>query len=395
MGFKSTTHGPCIYVKYSPTESMYLLRQVDDFALACDDYETAVSIWDELDSYLKAPLKRETSLITRHNGINVLQSRDGIKIYAETYIRKIISTKSFDMTTTKNRPIPMSSDNSVMHTLETTTGSDNLDDQKSLHSKVGFKYRNATGELIFAMVTCRADIAFSVMKLSQYNNRPALCHYQAIQDVYKYLHATASDGLMFWHPRPCNDLPHTVHVAPQDEPYSVNMPIEGKDRNTAYAMADSDFAGDRNTRKSVGGSTIFFGGAVVVYKTTLQRTVALSSTEAEFYALTEAAKLVLYIRFVLEDLYVPQINPTVIYEDNCRCLQMNQALKPTKCTRHVETRYFAILEWSQTDQIIIKKIDSADNASDNLTKANGRILFYRHADTLLGKRPPLYLSTGR
>ena len=338
-------------------------------------------------------MKRETGLITRHNGIDILQSEDGIKVYAETYLNKIISTKDFDMTVSQQRPIPMSADKEQMMTLETTVGPADANEQQALHSTAGFKYRNATGELIFAMVTCCADIAFSVMKLSQYNNRPALCHYDAIKAIYCYLKATIQDGLMFWRPSPQNDLPRTARVCPQDEPYTVHMPIESKNFTTAYAMADSDFAGNKGTRKSVGGVSVFFGGAVIVYKTILQRTVALSSTEAEFYALTEAGKLVLYIQFVLEDLSLQQVAPTTIYEDNKGCLEMTQALKPTKRTRHVETRYFAILEWSQTDQIQIKKIDTADNASDNLTKANGRILFYRHSDTLLGKRRPLYLSS--
>ena len=136
-----------------------------------------------------------------------------------------------------------------------------------------------------------------------------------------------------------------------------------------------------------------FGGAAVVYKTILQRTIALSSTEAEFYALTEAGKLVLYIRHVLKDLNLEQINPTTIYEDNRGCLQMTKALKPTKRTRHVDSRFFAILDWVQTDQIQVEKINTTDNASDVLTKATGRIIFYRHTDTMLGKRKPSYVRS--
>ena len=71
---------------------------------------------------------------------------------------------------------------------------------------------------------------------------------------------------------------------------------------------------------------------------------------------------------------------------------MTKALKPTKRTRHVDSRFFAILDWVQTDQILIKKIDTADNASDVLTKATGRIIFYRHNDTILGKRVPKYVQ---
>ena len=57
----------------------------------------------------------------------------------------------------------------------------------------------------------------------------------------------------------------------------------------------------------------------------------------------------------------------------------------------MDTRYFAILNWVETDQIEIKKIDTTDNASDALTKALGCILFYRHTDTLLGRRPPSFV----
>ena len=58
LGFTPTTHEPCIYVKYTSTETVYFLRQVDDFAIACDDHETATSAWNDLDNHLKAALKR-------------------------------------------------------------------------------------------------------------------------------------------------------------------------------------------------------------------------------------------------------------------------------------------------------------------------------------------------
>ena len=56
--------------------------------------------------------------------------------------------------------------------------------------------------------------------------------------------------------------------------------------------------------------------AVIVYKTILQRVIALSSTEAEFYALSEAGKLALYVRSILEELGIAQHEATPIYEDN-------------------------------------------------------------------------------
>lgn len=72
---------------------------------------------------------------------------------------------------------------------------------------------------------------------------------------------------------------------------------------------------------------------------------------------------------------------------------MIRALKPTRRTRHDDSRFFAILDWVQTDQLLIRKINPSDNASDVLTKATGRIIFYRHNDTILGNRLPKYVRS--
>ena len=391
IGFKSTTHEPCIYIKYTPTETIYMLRQVDDFAIACDHKDTATLYWDEMDRYLKEPLKREHNLLTRHNGIDILQTSDFIKVYCETYLNKILSTKIFPLTPICQKPLPMSSQNSDLKELETTTGPRDETEQGELQKTNGFKYRTTTGELIFALVTCRADIAFPVTKLTQYNNDPAQCHFDAIKQIYKYLQHTKSEGLYFWRPKPERTLPTAKLPTVTDESYRVSIPPSKL--FTAHCFADSDWAGNRRDRRSVSGILVMLGGAAIVYKTILQKTIALSSTEAEFYALTEAGKMILYIRFVLADLDISQQYPTIVYEDNRGCLEMTKALKPTKRTRHVETRCFAVLDWVQTDMIDVQKIDTSDNSSDVLTKPTGRTIFYRHHDTIMGRRIPAYRCT--
>ena len=392
IGFQSTTHEPCLYIKYTPTETLYMLRQVDDFAIACDDKRTAISHWDEIDTFLKEPLKREKDLLTRHNGIDILQTQDFIKVYCETYLHKILKSKTFSLITTSHKPLPMSSQNSDMKTLETSTGPRESTAQTQLQSTNGFKYRTTTGELIFALVTCRADIAFPVMKLTQFNNDPAQCHFDAIKQVYKYLHHTISEGLYFWRPKPERTLtPTPLPTVMDDSGYDGFIPPTKL--CIAHCFADSDWAGNRRDRRSVSGILIMLGGAAIVYKTVLQKTIALSSTEAEFYALSEAGKMILYIRLVLADLNLTQEDPTVVYEDNRGCLEMTKALKPTKRTRHVETRCFAVLNWVQTDTIDVRKIDTSDNSSDVLTKPTGRTIFYRHHDTIMGRRIPAYRST--
>ena len=107
---------------------------------------------------------------------------------------------------------------------------------------------------------------------------------------------------MFWRPQPDTTLPKTIFQPIDDAAYKVFVLPENKHANVAYGYTDSDWVNDTTNRWSVSGTAIILAGGLIVYKTILQRTVALSSTKAEFYALTETGKLVLYIRMVLYDL---------------------------------------------------------------------------------------------
>ena len=84
LGFISTHHEPCIYrntTKRFGEDEIYLLRQVDDFAVACDNQHTAEKVWDAMDTFLAEPLKREKSYVRRHNGIDINQSKWFIHVH--------------------------------------------------------------------------------------------------------------------------------------------------------------------------------------------------------------------------------------------------------------------------------------------------------------------------
>ena len=390
IGFVATTHEPCVYrlPQHVLGEEMFLLRQVDDFALGCDSTEAAEKVWKMIDSKMSAPLKRE-GLIRRFYGIDVEQTNEYIKILCPTYISKIMASKSFDLTTTQNKPIPMPSSPEFIRQMDSSIGPATDKEKQTLEKRMGFKYRAATGELLFAMVTCRPDISNAVIKLTQFNANPAECHYNAVIQVFQYLNATKRDGLIYWRKHMRNDLEAGTIPTVQPEEYSFHTQTEHDQSDQAYVLVDSDWAGNVKTRRSVGGIAILMAGAAIIYKTILQRTVALSSTEAEFYALSEAGKLALYVRSILNELGIAQDEATSVYEDNQGCIHLTQSQKPTKRTRHVDMRYFAVLDWVEQDLLSIKKISTHDNSADVLTKSLGRSLFYRHVDTLLVRRRPI------
>ena len=159
---------------------------MDDFALGCNSESTAEKVWKLIDNKMSAPLKRE-GLLKRFNGIDIDQTSDFICVHCNTYISKIMQKKLFDLTCTANKPTPMTSDNELIRRLDTTVGPTNEADKIQLEKEMGFKYRTATGELLFAMVTCCPDISNTIIKLTEFNINPAKCHYEAVIRVYQIL----------------------------------------------------------------------------------------------------------------------------------------------------------------------------------------------------------------
>ena len=79
---------------------------------------------------------------------------------------------------------------------------------------MGFNYRQAIGELIYAYTICRIDIAVPVITLSQFSQQPAQVHYEAVKHVFAYLNATKHFGLTYWRTHPRMDL----DLLPDPEP---------------------------------------------------------------------------------------------------------------------------------------------------------------------------------
>jgi dUTP pyrophosphatase len=397
LGLKATTHEPCLYntENYNNTgKSVLFLRQVDDFAIACEDKDTALHIISAINDKMTIDVK-QLGLISRFNGVDILQSRHYVKLYNKTYIEKIAAKHPWlqdEPPLSANKPIPMNPDPKYQRKLEQAEpGTEN--EIKLLERRFNFGYRQAIGELIYAMITCRPDISYSVIKLSQYSTKASDIHFEAVKQIYKYLWQTKDDGITYWRKEPRMDLP--IRPAPaqhRDENYNYyecndRQVIDPSIMNTAV---DSDYAGDQSHRKSVTGLSIQLAGGTILYKTRYQDTIALSSTEAEFTAAAEAGKYILYTRSILDELGIDQTQATTLYEDNQGALLMANAQQPTKRTRHMDIKTFALQEWCEKDLIILHKIHTTHNWSDALTKAQGRILFYRHMYHIMGTIIPQY-----
>jgi hypothetical protein len=389
--FRPTVHAPCLYRALIDTEHVLFLRQVDDFAIATNHEDLYTRICNDLDSKLLVPMKRQ-GLLSHYNGIDIVQTRDYVTLHVGSYLRKIISNHGWnDM---HRITLPMSADNEHVRSLDTAPTPSPADSAKF---EGLFRYRGAIGELIWAMITCRPEIAFPVTKLSQFATTPAKLHYDAVKRIFRYLNGTLDYGLTYWRTTPHASLPSVP--APMRLQATVDLPLshdvsEATEKYTPTAVlgyVDSDWASDIRHRRSISGIVFKLAGAAIAWKCRVQPTVSLSSTEAEFLAASDAGKMALYLRSILDELSVSQQFATVIYEDNRGALLMASAAQPTKQSRHIDIREYALLDWVERDLIALEDVASGLNASDILTKQTGPLLFARHVDNLTGRLPPPYV----
>ena len=102
----------------------------------------------------------------------------------------------------KDRPTPLPTNKDFVTEFTTTKGDPDPKIQEKLAKSMGVGYRNLCGELIYAMVTCRPDISYATVKLSQSSAAPADIHYRRAKHCMRYLFATRKDGMYFWHIEP-------------------------------------------------------------------------------------------------------------------------------------------------------------------------------------------------
>jgi hypothetical protein len=398
LSLTPTSHEPCLYSGTFNGHPVLVLRQVDDFAVGCETEDTAKSLIEAINAKMTIDIKYE-GILQRFNGVDVEQSSTMIKITAHKYIDKILKGHNWLDTNDiqlSHVPTPMHNDRKYIHELELTEGPPTEKEQLQLEKEMGFSYRRGVGELIYAMVTCRPDISYAVIKLSQYSQKPAKIHYEGIKRIFFYLKSTKTDGITYWRRESNPSLPPSedaTHPPPDQDQTSIKS-IENE-ADVMHGYTDSDWGGDKQHRRSVTGYLLKLTGGCIVYKSKYQTVIAHSSSEAEYQAACDAGKAILYVRSILQEIGLDQHHATTLHIDNNGALIMANTQQPTRGARHMDIKTKSLQQWVEQDLMILRRIDTTINSSDALTKALGRILHHQHMNFIMGKYPPTYVSTNK
>jgi KUP system potassium uptake protein len=247
------------------------------------------------------------------------------------------------------------------------------------------------GEILYPMVKCRPDISTHAILLSQFMNNPGEAHYIALKQLATYLIATKSEGIHYWRHQPHPTLPDSPLPALHADNYDIKE-LRGTNSTSLIGFVDSDWPKNTKKRTSMTGMILMYSGGAIGYKSKFQTVIAHSSTEAEFVAACDTAKMILFFRSLLQDIGLEQTHATILFEDNQGALMMANAQQPTKRTRHIDIKHFALLDWVEQDLLILEAISTHDNAADAMTKTLTKQLFYHHYDTYMGIRIPDYCA---
>ena len=143
------------------------------------------------------------------------------------------------------------------------------------------------------------------------------------------------------------------------------------------AYCDSDWENDKDSRKSVTGFVIFVNGKPLCWVSRAQKTVSLASAHAEYSAVTEVCKEVLYIKHIMEFLEMKPTLPIIIYCDNVGAIFLRNNHE-SKLSKHLDIKVHFVREYVEQGIVKIIFIRTDGNLADSFTKSGGEESYKRN-----------------
>jgi hypothetical protein len=225
-------------------------------------------------------------------------------------------------------------------------------------------YRSGTGKLLHMMRWSRPEILNSVRELSRNMQVASKAHMKAMYKTMRYCLATPLRGLLLKPTRIWDGNPEFEFI------------IKGR--------SDANYATDTSNRRSVSGYSVFLEEAPVAMKSVGQRSVTLSTAEAELAAATACAQEMLYVMRVLESIGLRVKKPMMLEIDNKGAVDLANNWSVGGRTRHVEVRQYFLRELKEENVILTMWVPGSEMSSDLFTKNLERPLFEKHAKVYCG-----------
>lgn len=330
-GGKRTAADPCMYVFDEGDNRVIMLIYVDDLILVSKKIEKL--------EFLKSKLKLAFKMVDLgpiHDILGINVEREGltgsIRLSQKKYIEELIA--NFNMKDAKTISTPL--EVNIKITKEASPRSE--DERAEMKNR---PYRELVGGIIYLANATRPDIAFAASILSRFSTNPGELHWMLAKRVLRYLKGTSHYGIKY---------------------------TKNQDLLTAYT--DSDWAGDVDDRKSCTGNVIILANGPISWKSKKQASVALSTMEAEYSALAEMSREIVYIKRLLiymgfEKFVKGAIN---VYCDNQSAIELSKNAVFHKRSKHIDISFHFTRELVEKKEITVQYLSTESMIADILTK---------------------------
>ncbi|CDO74744.1 hypothetical protein BN946_scf184964.g2 [Trametes cinnabarina] len=306
---------------------MIVVLYVDDLLLLSDDRKHIKQIKDALKKQYKMT---DLGVVKRFLGLRISCDRTirCIEIDQEEYIQSVI--ERFDMADCKPAHTPLPAGAVLESSKQPKPASDSFCQ----------RYQSLISSLLYTALGMRPDIDFAVNKLSKYNSNPSEAHWHYTKYVLRYLQGTKQ----------------------------LRLRYDGASNDGLLSYSDSDWAEDRDDRKSITGFVFLMAGGAISWASRCQQTISLSSTEAEYKAASDTCRQISWLRTFGDELRDDMSRPTPMCLDNQGSIFLGVNPVVDRHTKHIDIQHHYIHEQIELGKVKVFFVATEDQLADPLTK---------------------------
>lgn len=213
-------------------------------------------------------------------------------------------------------------------------------------SQSNSNYNSLIGALLWLAQCTRPDISFAINRPSQFLKKNDDRHFHAALRVLAYVFHTQEVGLVLG---------------------GENRKLEG--------YCDSDWAENPHDRSSTSGFLFRLSDGLILWKSRKQRSTALSSTEAEYMAMSDAGRELMWLCQILHEIHFLPQGPTVLHYDNTGSAALANNPVHHSRSKNIDLRYHFIRSLVKKNHVSLEYVKTKELLADILTKPLARINF--------------------
>ena len=340
---------PCLYIRRHGEDVLLLSVHVDDQLIAGNSRTTLDEFKAKLNKEFECTDGGEANYFL---GMNIHRDRAAKKLFIsqEHYLESLL--ERFEMANCNPTKTPLPSGFKPV-------GATNEEHDAAKH----LPYTELVSSIQYAATISRPDLAHASSVLGSYNAKWSEAHFKAAKHLLRYIRGTTDLLLAF-------------------DGESVER--------LAVGYVDAAWGADLDSRTSRTGYIFKVYGGIIGWRSRRQKTVALSTMEAEYMAAAEAAKHAIWLRQLLEDLGLGLGDqPLPLWNDNASAIALSKNPTSHDKSKHIAMRHHFIREKVLDNTVSLSHVPSAENLADMLTKSLPAESFGRLLDLLGVRRRPV------